>query len=86
VEILIILGTWCSDSQEQVPKFFKILDKIKFNRKYVQMICVSRDKEAGLIETVNYNIQKVPTLLFTVKEEKSAESLKRHTLHLKKTS
>ena len=63
VEILIILGTWCSDSQEQVPKFFKILDKIKFNRKYVQMICVSRDKEAGLIETVNYNIQKVPTFI-----------------------
>ena len=26
VEILIILGTWCSDSQEQLPKFFKILD------------------------------------------------------------
>lgn len=63
VEILIILGTWCSDSQEQVPKFFKILDKINFNRKHVQMICVSRDKEAGLIETVNYNIQKVPTFI-----------------------
>lgn len=63
VEILIILGTWCSDSQEQVPKFFKILDKIGFKRKHVQMICVSRDKEAGLIETVNYNIQKVPTFI-----------------------
>lgn len=63
VEILIILGTWCSDSQEQVPRFFKILDKIKFSRKSVQMICVSRDKEAGDVETVNYNIQKVPTFI-----------------------
>jgi hypothetical protein len=63
VEILIILGTWCSDSQEQVPKFFKILDKIKFNKKSVQMICVSRDKEAGEVETVNYNIQKIPTFI-----------------------
>ena len=63
VEILIILGTWCSDSQEQVPRFFKILDKIKFNKKSVQLICVSRDKEAGDVETVNYNIQKTPTFI-----------------------
>jgi hypothetical protein len=63
VEILIILGTWCSDSQEQVPKFFKILDRINFDGKKVQMICVSRDKEAGLPETANYDIQKVPTFI-----------------------
>lgn len=63
IEILIILGTWCSDSQEQVPKFFKILDKIRFNKKSVQLICVSRDKEAGDVETMNYNIQKVPTFI-----------------------
>jgi thiol-disulfide isomerase/thioredoxin len=63
VEILIILGTWCSDSQEQLPKFFKILDKIKFDRKSVEMICVNRDKDAGDVETVNYNIQKVPTFI-----------------------
>ena len=63
VEILIVLGTWCSDSQEQVPKFFKILDKIRFDRKNVQMICVDSNKEAGLVDIVNYNIQKVPTFI-----------------------
>jgi hypothetical protein len=63
IEILIILGTWCSDSQEQVPKFFKILDKIKFDKKSVQLICVSSDKEAGAVETANYNIQRVPTFI-----------------------
>jgi len=63
LEILIVLGTWCSDSQEQVPKFFKILDKINFNKKSVQLICVSSDKEAGQVETANYNILKVPTFI-----------------------
>jgi hypothetical protein len=63
IEILIVLGTWCSDSQEQVPRFFKILDKIRFNRKDLQLICVNSDKEAGDVETVNYNIQKVPTFI-----------------------
>ena len=63
VEILIVLGTWCSDSQEQVPKFFKILDRIRFDRKNVQMICVSREKEAGEVDIVNYDIQRVPTFI-----------------------
>jgi hypothetical protein len=63
VEILIVMGTWCSDSQEQVPKFFKILDKIKFSKKDVQIICVDRDKLAGDTDIINYNIQKVPTFV-----------------------
>jgi thiol-disulfide isomerase/thioredoxin len=64
IEILIILGTWCSDSQEQVPRFFKILDKIKFSKKAVQMICVDRNKQAGETDLVNYNVQRVPTFIF----------------------
>jgi hypothetical protein len=63
VEILIVLGTWCSDSQEQVPKFFKILDQVRFNKKDVQLICVDRDKKACEVDIVNYNIQKVPTFI-----------------------
>jgi hypothetical protein len=63
IEILIILGTWCSDSQEQVPKFFKILDKIRFSKKDVQLICVNSNKDAGDVDTANYNIQKVPTFI-----------------------
>ena len=67
IEILIILGTWCSDSQEQVPRFFKILDKIRFDKKSVQLICVSKDKEAGDVETANYNILKIPTFIVYLK-------------------
>jgi thiol-disulfide isomerase/thioredoxin len=63
IEILVVLGTWCSDSKEQVPKFFKILDKIRFDRKQLQMVAVNSSKEAGLIDLVNYSIQKVPTFI-----------------------
>jgi hypothetical protein len=63
IDILIVLGTWCSDSQEQVPRFLKILDKIRFDKNEVQMICVSREKEAGEIDVKLYNIEKVPTFI-----------------------
>jgi thiol-disulfide isomerase/thioredoxin len=63
VEILIVLGTWCSDSQEQVPRFFKVLDRIRFDKKSVQLICVNSSKEAGEVDLVNYDIHKVPTFI-----------------------
>lgn len=63
IDILIVLGTWCSDSQEQVPRFFKILDKIRFSKKDVQLICVDSNKEAGEIDVSIYNILKVPTFI-----------------------
>jgi hypothetical protein len=63
VAIVIVMGTWCSDSQEQVPRFFKILDKIRFDDKDVTIICVDKNKEAGEIDLKKYDIQKVPTFI-----------------------
>lgn len=63
IEIMIVLGTWCSDSQEQVPKFFKVLDLIRFPKSNVQIICVDSSKKSGDIDLVNYNIEKVPTFM-----------------------
>jgi thiol-disulfide isomerase/thioredoxin len=63
IEILIVLGSWCSDSQEQVPRFFKILDIIRFNKKSVQIVAVNSSKEGGTVDLVNYNIQNVPTFV-----------------------
>jgi hypothetical protein len=64
LEVLIILGTWCSDSHEQVPKFLKVLDKIKFPGDNIQMICVNGQKEGGDVDISAYKIIFVPTFIF----------------------
>ena len=63
VRILIVMGSWCSDSQEQVPKFFKILDKTGYDGTGMTIICVDKDKLAGDIDVHKYDIQKVPTFI-----------------------
>ena len=62
-KITIILGTWCGDSQLQLPRFLKILDLLKVQEKALQFICVDGQKKAepGLIE--RFNITRVPTLI-----------------------
>jgi hypothetical protein len=64
IKVLVILGSWCSDSQEQVPRFYKILDHCGFDDKNLTMVCVNRDKLAGEIDIRPYAIEKVPTFIF----------------------
>ena len=65
LKCVIVLGTWCGDSKEQVPRFFKILDQTGAVFDNLEIFCVDRQKEApGLEIKTTYNIEKVPTFIF----------------------
>ena len=65
-DVFIILGTWCGDCREQIPRFFKILDQVNYPAEKVRMIAVDRDKKAGDYNPAEDNIQLVPTFIFTL--------------------
>ena len=46
LEIKVVLGTWCSDSQREIPRFLKILDQFEFNFDNITLIGVNRIKQA----------------------------------------
>ena len=64
ITITIVMGSWCGDSQEQVPRFYKILDETGFNESNVILYCVDRAKKTDKGETDSLNIQLVPTFIF----------------------
>ena len=64
VNIEIVMGTWCSDSRREVPRFFKILDYLKYPSDSVKIIAVGRDKKGRADETKNLDIELVPTFIF----------------------
>ena len=64
VDIEIVMGTWCSDSRREVPRFFKILDYLKYPSDSVKILTVGRDKLGVHGETKNLNIHLVPTFIF----------------------
>jgi len=63
-KIVIVLGTWCSDSKTQVPRFLKMLDQIGFNESNLTMIGVDRSKTAGDLNIRDLSIERVPTFIF----------------------
>jgi hypothetical protein len=64
INVTLIMGTWCDDSKEQVPRFYKILDMLQFDYSKLSLICVDRKKSAPDIDLAGMNIKLVPTFIF----------------------
>lgn len=64
VKVVIIFGSWCSDSKPMVPAFYKILDELNYPYNTITLIAVNRDKQ-GLDDELNgLNVELVPTIIF----------------------
>ena len=64
VTIKAFMGTWCGDSQEQTPVFYKTLDATEFNYQNLEMICVDQDKKTPSNLQKGLKIEHVPTFIF----------------------
>jgi hypothetical protein len=63
ITFTVVLGTWCGDTKEWVPRFVKFLDCVKYDVGLVTFIAVDRKKEAGEVPTKDLKIDKVPTFI-----------------------
>lgn len=64
--IIIVLGSWCSDSREQVPRFLRIIDMLGLTDNTIRIIAVDRTKSPGDLSKnpeVELNIIRVPTFI-----------------------
>jgi len=63
IKVTIFMGTWCSDSREQVPRFFKVLGLTESYVPDPAIICVDRNKKAGNFSLEGMDVLKVPTFI-----------------------
>ena len=62
-KITVVFGSWCSDSQEQLPRFYKILDKTGYIDDRLTLIAVNREKQTEVVDINALNIERVPTFI-----------------------
>ncbi len=82
VKIKIVLGTWCHDSQREVPRFYKIADYLDFDN--FILIGVNRAKIADGTEVDELNIDLVPTFIFYNADEEIGRIIESPTESLEK--
>ncbi|NNF21167.1 MAG: thiol reductase thioredoxin [Saprospiraceae bacterium] len=68
IHIKMFLGTWCSDSQLQVPQFYKILTALEFDKSRLEMTGLEKQANGDLTspqkEEDGLDIGFVPTMIF----------------------
>ncbi len=68
VDIMLFMGTWCSDSQRDVPHFYKILDHLDYDMDKLTVVALSNHpdnyKESPQHEEEGMRIDYVPTIIF----------------------
>lgn len=69
INIIIVMGTWCSDSQYEIPNLYRIFDYLGYPTDKITLINLDRDKNGKGDELDELNIELVPTIIF-YKDEK----------------
>ena len=64
IKITVFMGTWCEDSQREVPALYKILDATDYNYDRLELVAVSHDKDTPNGLEKGHNIEYVPTIIF----------------------
>ncbi len=62
--VQIFMGTWCSDSQREVPRFMKIMDFLGVSKGKIQLLGVNHKKQAFEGQDLGKRIKRVPTFIF----------------------
>lgn len=61
--IIVFMGTWCSDTHELLPKFYKVLQETGFPMDEVAMYGVEREKTTRSELLQKYAITNLPTII-----------------------
>jgi len=65
IEVTIYMGTWCEDSQREVPGFFKIIDALEANDQVQPIVGLNEDKVSHDGSAEQASVTNVPTFIFS---------------------
>lgn len=63
-DVVLVMGTWCEDSQREVPGMIKVLEESEFPMNRLTIITVDEDKVSPNKREKEVELFKVPTLIF----------------------
>ncbi len=62
--VLIVAGTWCGDTQTELPKMMRLLQKINTNDSLVNIQLVNRAKSNLYFQAKTMHVKAIPCFIF----------------------
>ena len=64
VKVLMFGGTWCSDTQLELPRFYKVAELCGMQQNQMELIMVDRAKKTKNINTDILGVKNIPAFIF----------------------
>jgi thiol-disulfide isomerase/thioredoxin len=64
IEIYVLFGTWCHDSQREVPRLLQLLNSLNIQENYIHLIGLNFLKNEPQDRGKSFQIKKTPTFVF----------------------
>ncbi len=64
IKVLVIAGSWCGDTQRELPRFFKIMNSIGVPNNQIEMIMVDENKKTAAFNISVIQVSNIPTFIF----------------------
>ena len=64
IKVLVIAGSWCGDTQRELPRFFKMINSIGVPNKQIEMIMVDENKKTAAFNISVIQVSNIPTFIF----------------------
>jgi thiol-disulfide isomerase/thioredoxin len=62
-EALVFMGTWCGDSQREVPRLYKVLDALGMPPERIRVIALDYKKQGPMGEHAQQHVHHVPAIV-----------------------
>jgi thiol-disulfide isomerase/thioredoxin len=64
IKVLVIAGSWCGDTQRELPRFFKIMNSIGISNNQIEMFMVDENKKTPAFNISVIQITNIPAFIF----------------------
>ena len=64
IEIYVLFGTWCHDSQREVPRLLRLLNTLNIQENYIHLIGLNFLKNEPQDRGKYFQVKKTPTFVF----------------------
>jgi thiol-disulfide isomerase/thioredoxin len=64
ISVKVLFGTWCHDSQREIPKLLRMLEDINLKPEKISLIGLDYDKKEPLNRGEMLGVKRTPTIIF----------------------